>query len=423
MTISELPPRWRTVRLGYLARTIVPQRDKPHPLIGDIPWLRIEDFDGKYLSTSKSGQGVTPAQVSEMPLRVFPEGTVVCSCSCSMGATAITTRPVVTNQTFIGIVPGDELVPDFLYWLLQAMRDELQSQATGAIQQYLSQDDFNSLRLPLPPLNEQRRIAGFLDDQVARLDRVIDHRSRQLSTLDERALSAISEILAPPARSTSRHLLASWIAEEVGPLIKLGSVCALQSGVTVDASRTEGTEYPYLRVANVQNGSIRLDEVKTIVVPAEVARRSFLRAGDVLMTEGGDIDKLGRGSVWHGEIDPCLHQNHVFALRPDKSVLSPEYLAAMTRTHHARCYFESTGSQSTNLASTNSSKVLAFRFPLPSLDLQQSQLREIRANDESMDRLRSALQNQINLLQERKQALITAAVTGQFDVTTARAVA
>src|SRR5688500_10246991 len=129
---------WRTGRLGYLAKTIVPQRDKPDPLIGDIPWIRIEDFHGKYIDSSKSGQGVTPTQVADMPLRLFPAGTVVCSCSCTMGATAITRQPIVTNQTFIGIVPGDELTADYLYWLLQALRDELQSQATGAIQQYLS---------------------------------------------------------------------------------------------------------------------------------------------------------------------------------------------------------------------------------------------------------------------------------------------
>lgn len=270
-------------------------------------------------------------------------------------------------------------------------------------------------------VEEQRRLADFLDDQVARFNRAVALRKEQLETLTERTLASVSEILAPPARSAVGHPNAPWLSPRSGSLTKLSSVCTLQSGVTVNAGRTTGVEYPYLRVANVQNGVINLDEVKRIVIPVEAARRSLLQPGDVLMTEGGDIDKLGRGSVWQGEIESCLHQNHVFALRPNTEALLPEYLAAMTRTHHARCYFESTGSQSTNLASTNSSKVLAFRFPLPSLNLQEVKLREVRRSDESAQRLSTALRAQIALLHERKGALITAAVTGQFDVTTASA--
>src|SRR5690606_302628 len=100
-------------------------------------------------------------------------------------------------------------------------------------------------------------------------------------------------------------------------------------------------------------------------VPRAVAARTTLRVGDVLMTEGGDIDKLGRGTVWRGELPGCLHQNHIFALRPIAEKLLGEYLALMTQTVHGRCYFESTGIKTTSLASTNSSKILAFKIPLP----------------------------------------------------------
>ncbi len=70
-----------------------------------------------------------------------------------------------------------------------------------------------------------------------------------------------------------------------------------------------------------------------------VARSAMLQYGDVLMTEGGDLDKLGRGTVWHSEIENCLHQNHVFAVRPDQRRLRPEYLALITRTAYARSLF------------------------------------------------------------------------------------
>lgn len=359
--------------------------------------------------------------------QVLP-GDVVLSIGPSYGKVMIVPpelRGANLTQGTARLAPAPGVTSRFLYWALQSKpaRDYWNMAVAGATFRALNLEPLSLTPMFKVDSDKQGRIADFLDNQVAYLDEAVVRRGSQIETLSEWTLAAVSEILAPPARSSDGHPNLPWLSTRAGTLTKLATVCTLQSGVTVDSGRTAGKEYPYLRVANVQNGSIHLDEVKRIVVRDEVAPRSLLRAGDVLMTEGGDIDKLGRGSVWHGEIDPCLHQNHVFALRPDTSALLPEYLAAMTRTHHARCYFESTGSQSTNLASTNSSKVLAFRFPLPSVAVQAAKLREVQANDESADRLTSALRTQVRLLQERKQALITAAVTGQFDVTTARSVA
>src|SRR5688500_2416233 len=104
-----LPSGWREGRLEYVVETNVLQREKPDPLTGTIPWVRIEDFDGQEIKASKSGQGVTPEQVHDMNLRVYAPGTVLCSCSCSMGVTAIVGEPLVSNQTFIGLTPGPDV--------------------------------------------------------------------------------------------------------------------------------------------------------------------------------------------------------------------------------------------------------------------------------------------------------------------------
>src|SRR4051812_6768711 len=109
MKNSTYPSHWKTVRLGHVASTHVPQRDKPSSLDGPIPWVRIEDFAGQEIRASKSAQGVTLEQVAEMNLRVYEPGTVLCSCSCTMGATAIVREPLVSNQTFIGLTPMFDL--------------------------------------------------------------------------------------------------------------------------------------------------------------------------------------------------------------------------------------------------------------------------------------------------------------------------
>ena len=134
------------------------------------------------------------------------------------------------------------------------------------------------------------------------------------------------------------------------------------------------------------------------------------------MTEGGDLDKLGRGTVWNDEIANCLHQNHVFAVRPNPELLASEYLALMTRTSYARAYFESTGTKTTNLASTSSSKIRDFRIPLVSLDDQLDAVQETNAWLTEIANIQQVLTKQWSLLAERRQALITAAVTGGITV-------
>jgi type I restriction enzyme S subunit len=149
-------------------------------------------------------------------------------------------------------------------------------------------------------------------------------------------------------------------------------VAEVQAGIAKGAKALrDPVELPYLRVANVQAGALDLAEVKTIEVDrADVARYS-LRAGDVLMTEGGDFDKLGRGTIWTGDIEPCLHQNHVFAVRCDLKKILPEWLSWVSGSHYGRRYFMLCSKQSTNLASINSTQLKAFPLPLPSLAQQQ----------------------------------------------------
>ena len=134
------------------------------------------------------------------------------------------------------------------------------------------------------------------------------------------------------------------------------------------------------------------------------------------MTEGGDLDKLGRGTVWRNEIPDCLHQNHVFAVRPRLDALDPDYLALLTETSHARAYFESTGVKTTNLASTNSSKVLDLPVPVVSLETQRGFVRRVLEARGTTETLATSLERQIGLLIEHRQALIATAVIGELDL-------
>jgi type I restriction enzyme S subunit len=343
------------------------------------------------------------------------------------GISHSTVRGLV-SPAYTVLYATEGLIPGFYkhYFRSSLLVSRLANITQGIRQgQTVDTEAFLNLRIPVPPLAEQRRIADFLDAETARIDKIHDRRIRQVATLRERAYAEVSEILIPgiltrPLGDPPWPWLPEMTSER--PLTRLGYVCRLQNGVTVDGKRDvtgDVVARPYLRVANVQAGRVDLSTVAEISVPRSVTARSTLRRGDVLMTEGGDLDKLGRGTVWNEEIPDCLHQNHVFALRPDPELLDGRYLSLLTQTVHGRCYFESTGSRTTNLASTNSNKILSFPIPLPSVQRQRNLANEAQKGLDRVSKTIVLLERQLKLLAERRQALITAAVTGQFDVSTA----
>src|SRR5690606_22781195 len=169
-----------------------------------------------------------------------------------------------------------------------------------------------------------------------------------------------------------------------------------------------------LRVANVQDGYLDLDEIAEIEIEPDQLSRYRLELGDVLMNEGGDFDKLGRGAIWNGEVESCIHQNHVFAVRPHS--VSPQWLTLVTGSAYAQFYFKGRAKQSTNLASISSTNVMELPVVLPPAAEQESIVEFIREAMARMDALTAAASRAVELLRERRGALISAAVTGQIDV-------
>ncbi|EIV8488675.1 restriction endonuclease subunit S [Vibrio vulnificus] len=168
-------------------------------------------------------------------------------------------------------------------------------------------------------------------------------------------------------------------------------------------------EVPYLRVANVQDGHIDLSEVKTIKIERHQLERYSLQVGDVLMTEGGDFDKLGRGDVWQGQITPCLNQNHVFAVRPNNQILLPYFLAALSGSNYGKTYFLSCAKRSTNLASINSTQLKEFPVLLPPLPEQ----RKIAKTLSTWDKAIATTEKLIETSKQQKKALMQQLLTGK----------
>jgi type I restriction enzyme S subunit len=197
-------------------------------------------------------------------------------------------------------------------------------------------------------------------------------------------------------------------ARENYPIVPLDELCDLCSGITkgrkLDSPDT--VDVPYMAVANVQDGRLSLDNVKTIEATPEEIERYLLRPGDLLLTEGGDPDKLGRGAIWKGEIGTCIHQNHIFRARKATERIQMEYLAHLVSSPYGKRYFLRQSKQTTGIASINMGQLKRFPVPLPPLEEQ----RRIAAILDSVNRLAQLRQRSRKVIDHLKQATFRSAL-------------
>lgn len=374
------------------------------------------DLDFRYVDIGAVGRGTLVSEPEHLsfasaPSRarrlVRPGDTIVSTVRTYLRAVWPVAGPTddLVVSTGFAVVRPRTVTPRFAAWALQGddFIEAVVARSVGVSYPAITPTELGEVHIPLPDPDTQQRISSFLDIETGRIDELIRMRHATANLLSERLRSSIDQLI---------------VDRRNAPSALLARVARLHGGLTIDGANdgaVGATGHPYLRVANVQPGFLDLSEVKEVLLPPERAARYVLQVGDVLMTEGGDIDKLGRGTVWRGEIDGCLHQNHVFAVRPDTRLLLPAFLALFTQSSAARAYFESTGVQSTNLASTSASKVLALPVPVPSLDEQQVIVEEYERLQEEADRLAAVLNRQLALLHERRRALITSVVAGEME--------
>lgn len=308
---------------------------------------------------------------------------------------------------------------------ISGFQKELRKYAKGILEIRLriSSGDLFQRPIPLPSIDEQKKISDFLDTQCEKLDMIIEQTRASIEEYNKLKHAAITQAVTNGIRG-KRPMKDSGV-EWIGTLPMDWSVTALkycaslQAGITLGKKYPKGTELikvPYLRVANVQGDHVDLSDVATIQVTAEEIEKYTLHDGELLMTEGGDRDKLGRGTVWHGEIAPCIHQNHVFAVETDDSKLLVRFFDYVTSAAPARTYFDLTAKKTTNLACTNSTTILRYRFALPPIAEQQEIVEYLDSKCVELDALIAKKEQYLVELENYKKSLIYEYVTGKKEV-------
>lgn len=280
--------------------------------------------------------------------------------------------------------------------------------------------EMRNIELAVPPPAEQSTLVNFLNRETGKIDVLVAEQERLIALLKEKRQVVISHAVTKGLNPNApmKDSGVPWLGEvpahwEVKPL---KFVATVQGGVAKgrDLAGIETIEVPYLRVANVQDGYLKLDDVSLMSIGKVELARYLLRKGDILMNEGGDFDKLGRGQIWDAQIDPCIHQNHVFAVRPHSA--NARWIAMITSADCGRFFFMSKAKQSTNLASISSTNLMELPICCPPAMECEDILSRTEVTLTSLAELHNEATRAITLLRERRAALISAAVTGRIDV-------
>lgn len=379
---------------------------------GDVPWATPVDIgmsDGGYLTVTQRNlteEGVLSGS------RTVPGESLVLSTRAPIGYVAQVRERMAFNQGCRGLIP---IIPTdnryFRYHLL-ALREKLMALGAGSTFMELSSDALASVSVTLPPLDEQRRIADFLDAETARIDRLAGKQLRMIEVIEERRVAVTSHLVY------GRDCDGEKTKTPIEPIGAIPSTWRVMRNKTfmrevMDLSDTGDEEL--LSVSHLTGVTPRSEKDVNMFLAESMVGYKRCQPGDlVINTLWAWMGALGV-SRYSGILSPAygiyrLTSEVMDGQYLDFLVRTPEYVTEMTRfskgvwTSRLRLYPES---------------FLALSVPVPPRSKQSQIVKQIISETADQERLKSKLESFARTLTERRQALINAAVTGQFDVTTA----
>lgn len=355
--MSHLPPGWTEVALGDVCEIVSGATPKTSVRAfwgGPVRWVTPKDLSDlggqRYLRD-------TPRTLTEDGLRscgakVLPAGSVLFSSRAPVGLTAINTVPVATNQGFKSLVPSSRIHAEYLYWWLTANRSRMEQLGRGATFKEVSKRIVAEVRIPLPPLEEQRRIAAILD----KADELRAKRRRARSHLADLQGSLFKAMFGRAVDNGSGRVLGDLIEIQIGPF---GSLLH-QSDYVVGG-------VPLVNPMHLVDGRI-VPRSRETVAPEAVERlgRYVLREGDVVLGRRGD---MGRCAVVGPAEAGFICGSGSMILRPHSDNVRPRFLAAALSSLEARDEL-ARRAKGVTMLNLNSDAVASVRLVCPPLDEQ-----------------------------------------------------
>lgn len=400
--MSDLPCGWEQVRVGDVARYINGRAFKPDDWEEcGRPIIRIQN-----LSRDDAPFNYTTKEVEER--YIVRPGTLLVSWSATLDVYLWHGREAVLNQHIFKVEPNEDIAGErYLRWALaNALTEMRASEAThGTTMRHINRGPFLAHPFPLPPLAEQQRIVEALEEQFSRLDAGVaslQRAKRNLARMRASVLAAAVEgrLVQPEGERAT---------------VKVGDICEVQGGIQKQPKRApKKNAYPFLRVANVLRGRLELEDVHQIELFGLEIERLRLRTGDLLVVEGnGSPSQIGRGAIWHGEIEDCVHQNHIIRVRPSEALI-PQFLAFTWNSSKIASQLTEVASSTSGLYTLSTAKIKAIRMDVPSIVEQQRIVAEVERQFSILDAMEATVTAALARAERLRQSVLREAFAGRL---------
>ena len=416
----EVPNRWAIEPLRNVAKFTTgwtPPTGDDSSYDGELLWANISDLKTKFIGdTAKT---ISDAAALRSRIAVSPIGSLLFSFKLSIGHVAIVAREMYTNEAIATFKDTKSLSMGFSYyalpiWLVQNANENIY----GA--KLLNAQLMRAAKIAVPPLDEQRQIAEYLDRETGKIDELITKQEQLVATLTERSQAEIYFAVTKgldvhvPFKTSGVPWAGSIPNHWTVPRVAHGFVALL--GKMVNEGRTESgvvIEAPYLRAGNVQPYGLDITEVKRMPFSEAELRSLEILRGDLIVVEGGQ-GGYGRSAIAKSDLRGWAFQNHVMRVRPT-GIDRNRFLDYVLKTMRASGFIASLSSHA-SLPSFSADKLKSTRYPRPPVDEQDKIIDYLDSTTERIDQIVAKSAQTVEILRERRAALISAAVTGKIDV-------
>jgi type I restriction enzyme S subunit len=362
--------RWPTSKLGELCVIRAggtPSRSNSAYFGGSIPWVKIGDLKQGVITTTE--ERLTEAGLDNCSAHVLPVGTILISIFATIGRCAILGIDAATNQAIAGLTPQDRtsLCGEYLRFFLESVEPKLRSQARGVAQPNINKRILTNLDIPVPPIQEQRRIVDILNRAagIRRLRLEAQEKARQL----KRAL--FIEMFGNPAPNEKK-----W------PLVTVGDVLHVCDYGTSTKAKEEPEGIPILRMGNVTtSGELVLDDLKYVELTPTDYEKYRLEYGDLLFNRTNSKDLVGKTGIWDDRFD-AVAASYFIRLRVDHTRANPWFLWAFLNTTYMKRRLFETARGAIGQSNINAKELADFQIYSPPLPMQNAfaeRLAEIQA--------------------------------------------
>ncbi|SFE33157.1 type I restriction enzyme, S subunit [Actinopolyspora alba] len=376
---------------------------------GKLPYTSLEDVES---GSGKLLRSDLPLKDAEEEIQHRPGDVLFGKLRPYLSKSLMPTDVGVATNELMVLRPGENLDKRYLFYssLSAPWVDWAVATSYGVRMPRTSWEAMGDYRMWLPSLEEQRRIADFLDVETSRIDAVVESRNSQRVTIQSRQKSLLNDEMLRLSRK--------YKSVPVRRMIK-----KIEQGWSPDCDSREADyeEWGVLKAGAVNGGIFRPSENKAL--PSSVTPKAVFEIsdGDLIMNRAsGSVEYLGNVGVVKRVRPRLMLCDKLYRINADRRFVTPDYLRLALSSSSAREIIESRVSGGEGMANNLPSGVVKIiPVPLASEEDQCRVVRDVEAHEQRVEKLQAAIDRQVNLLAERKQALITAAVTGQLDVTTA----